>query len=138
MEPDPVFAANLRRLLNERGMNARQLARRLAISPQSISQWLHLQTTPTGWRLKHVAEILKVSVATLTNDAIEIRGRTMMDSDWVAAEKIELDDKIGKLRAVLREPGDISHKQYRLLEIQLPIMQAYSQVLQTRLDDDQH
>lgn len=65
---DPVFAANLRRLLAMRGMPAADLAERIAISQQAISQWLTLQTTPTARRVAQVAQALGVTVARFGQD----------------------------------------------------------------------
>ena len=46
-----VVAENLRRLLDETGMQGKELARRIRVSPQSISQWMTGQLVPTRQRL---------------------------------------------------------------------------------------
>jgi transcriptional regulator with XRE-family HTH domain len=65
---DPIFAANLRRLLDAQGMPARELARRIEISPQAISQWLSQQTAPTTRRLVQIAGVFGVHVERLRQD----------------------------------------------------------------------
>jgi transcriptional regulator with XRE-family HTH domain len=63
---DPVFAGNLRALLDARGMPARDLAARIGISPQAVSQWFVGQTVPTPRRLVQIADALGVAVDRLT------------------------------------------------------------------------
>jgi transcriptional regulator with XRE-family HTH domain len=63
---DPVFALNLRRLLDSKGLPAAELARGINVSPQAISQWLTLQTAPTTRRLVQIAAVLGVTVQRLT------------------------------------------------------------------------
>jgi transcriptional regulator with XRE-family HTH domain len=65
---DPVFAANLRRLLAIRGMSARELAQRIGISAQAVSQWLSHQTAPTNRRLAQIAAVFAVPVMRLQQD----------------------------------------------------------------------
>jgi transcriptional regulator with XRE-family HTH domain len=59
---DPTIAANIRRALETAGMSPAELARRLQITPQAISQWLTAQTTPGAKRLRQIAFALKVSI----------------------------------------------------------------------------
>src|SRR4051812_37345972 len=65
---DPVFADNLRRLLAARGMSAGDIARRIGISPQAVSQWLSHQTAPSNKRLAQIAAVLAVPVLRLQQD----------------------------------------------------------------------
>lgn len=64
----PIIAENLRRLLHETGMQGKELAERIRVSPQSISQWLTGQLVPTKQRLAQIAQILQVEVDDLTRD----------------------------------------------------------------------
>jgi transcriptional regulator with XRE-family HTH domain len=59
---DPVIAANVRRALDAADMSPAELARRLQITPQAVSQWLTAQTTPGAKRLRQIAHVLKVSI----------------------------------------------------------------------------
>ena len=64
----PIIAGNLRRLLYETGMQGKELAERIRVSPQSISQWLTGQLVPTKQRLAQIAQALQVEVDDLTRD----------------------------------------------------------------------
>ena len=64
----PIIAENLRRILHETGMQGKELAERIRVSPQSISQWLTGQLVPTKPRLAQIAQILEVEVDDLTRD----------------------------------------------------------------------
>jgi transcriptional regulator with XRE-family HTH domain len=72
-----VIAENLRRLLNETGMQAKELAERIRVSPQSISQWTTGQLMPTRQRLDQVAQVLQVEVDDLTRDIGESNSVTI-------------------------------------------------------------
>jgi transcriptional regulator with XRE-family HTH domain len=60
-----VFAANLRRLMRERGLTTRELASKIGVSHQSVSQWLSGQNGPTNRRLAQVATVFGLSVEVL-------------------------------------------------------------------------
>jgi transcriptional regulator with XRE-family HTH domain len=60
-----TFAANLRWLMLERGMTTRELASKIGISHQSVSQWLACQNGPTNRRLAQVATVFGLSVERL-------------------------------------------------------------------------
>jgi transcriptional regulator with XRE-family HTH domain len=60
-----VFAANLRRLMRERGLTTRELASKIGVSHQSVSQWLSGQNGPTNRRLAQVATVFGLSVEIL-------------------------------------------------------------------------
>ena len=64
----PIIAENLRRLLDETGMQGKELAESIGVSPQSISQWMTGQLVPTKQRLAQIARILQVEVDDLTRD----------------------------------------------------------------------
>jgi transcriptional regulator with XRE-family HTH domain len=62
---DPIIAANIKCALEEIGITPAELARRLKLTPQAVSQWLQAQTTPGARRLRHIATELKVSIESL-------------------------------------------------------------------------
>ena len=53
-----TFAANLRRLMLEQGLALRDLASKIGVSHQSVSQWLNAQNGPTNRRLAQTANAL--------------------------------------------------------------------------------
>jgi len=65
------IAANLRRILLERGMKQTELARRSGESDMSISRVLRGQNTPTVTLLAHIAEALDVSMDRLLSPPSE-------------------------------------------------------------------
>jgi transcriptional regulator with XRE-family HTH domain len=62
---DPIIAGNIKRTLEEIGITPAELARRLKLTPQAVSQWLQAQTTPGARRLRQIAAELKVSIESL-------------------------------------------------------------------------
>jgi transcriptional regulator with XRE-family HTH domain len=72
-----VVAENLRRLLDETGMQGKELARRIRVSPQSISQWMTGQLVPTRQRLIQIAQVLQVEADDLTRDIEESNSVTI-------------------------------------------------------------
>ena len=65
----PSIAKNLSRLLRESGIQGKQLAERLRVSQQAISQWTTGQLVPTEERLEQIAGALNVEVEELTKDS---------------------------------------------------------------------
>jgi transcriptional regulator with XRE-family HTH domain len=62
---DSVVADNIKCTLESRGLRPTDLARKLSVSPQAVSQWLQLQTTPSARRLVQIAGALGVNVDVL-------------------------------------------------------------------------
>jgi transcriptional regulator with XRE-family HTH domain len=62
---DPVLAGGIKRALDAKGIKPADLARLLNLSPQAVSQWLQLVTTPSARRLNQIATALGVSVESL-------------------------------------------------------------------------
>jgi transcriptional regulator with XRE-family HTH domain len=62
---DPIIAANIKVHLEKAGITPAELARRLKLTPQAVSQWLGAQTTPGARRLRQIATELKVSTEAL-------------------------------------------------------------------------
>ena len=60
-----TFAANLRRLMLEQGLALRDLASKIGVSHQSVSQWLNAQNGPTNRRLAQTANALGVPIERL-------------------------------------------------------------------------
>jgi transcriptional regulator with XRE-family HTH domain len=61
-----LVAQNLSRLLREAGIPGKELAERLQVSQQAVSQWTRGQLVPTTERLGQIAEALNVQVDELT------------------------------------------------------------------------
>src|SRR5690349_17145962 len=59
---DPVIARNIKFAVEAAGISPAELARRLNVTPQAVSQWLSAQTIPGIRRLGQVADELKVSI----------------------------------------------------------------------------
>lgn len=60
-----IFAFNLKRLLDQRGKNANQLASYLQTAPNTTYNWLRLKASPQVGKLDAIATFLGVSVAEL-------------------------------------------------------------------------
>lgn len=59
------FGSNLRQAMRARGIGTAELARRLGIRSQSVSQWCSDQTRPTGARFDALCRLLGVSADVL-------------------------------------------------------------------------
>lgn len=59
------FGSNLRAAMSARRVTTAELARRLGVTSQSVSQWRGDQTRPTGARFDELCRVLGVSAATL-------------------------------------------------------------------------
>lgn len=63
------FAKNLARLMETRGVDQSELARRLKISSQAVNQWVKRGTHPTHARAQMLADVLGVSMDDLFADS---------------------------------------------------------------------
>jgi transcriptional regulator with XRE-family HTH domain len=72
---DPVIAQNIKRTLDLRGLRPADLARKLNVSPQAVSQWLQCQTTPSTRRLAQIAGAVEVTVEMLRNKPAPVERR---------------------------------------------------------------
>lgn len=78
-----IIGENLKRLLDEEEMQAKELARRIGLSAQAVSLWMTGQSRPANKRLAQIAQILRVSVDDLKRD-------TKLPAT-IAIKRIELD-----------------------------------------------
>lgn len=62
------FAKNLRRLRDQSGLKQGELAEKLGVTPQSISNWEHGRAQPSVKNSKDIARILGVPVDALISD----------------------------------------------------------------------
>ena len=69
---DPVVADNIKYALESRGLRPADLARKLNISPQAVSQWLQCLTTPSARRLAQIAATLGTSIEKLRNKSATV------------------------------------------------------------------
>jgi transcriptional regulator with XRE-family HTH domain len=77
---DPVVADNIKQTIEKRGLRPADLARRLDVSPQAVSQWLQCLTTPSARRLAQIAGALGVTVEMLRNKpALVEKGQPVKD-----------------------------------------------------------
>jgi ribosome-binding protein aMBF1 (putative translation factor) len=60
------FGRKLRRFIAEGGMNQEQLADKIGISRQMLSRYVRGTSTPSGFTLSRLAEILKCDIRDLT------------------------------------------------------------------------
>jgi transcriptional regulator with XRE-family HTH domain len=73
--PERTFVARLRRALQVRGMNLSELARRLGVSPSSVTNWISRGSSPLIGTAADVADVLDVNLDWLA-------GRTDVEPDW--------------------------------------------------------
>jgi SOS-response transcriptional repressor LexA len=64
-----VLAANLRRVMLERGENQSSLADKSGVGQSTIGRYLRAETTAASYTLKQLAEALKVSVSRILADS---------------------------------------------------------------------
>jgi transcriptional regulator with XRE-family HTH domain len=64
----PIIAENLSRLLAVARIQGKELADRMQVSPQLVSQWMRGRLVPTKQRLDQIGEILQVEVDEFTRD----------------------------------------------------------------------
>lgn len=58
------------------GLNQSELARKLGVSPQSVQAWEAGRTAPRNQRIKHLSEVLGVSVAYLMGESGPVESRS--------------------------------------------------------------
>jgi transcriptional regulator with XRE-family HTH domain len=88
---DPIISANIKRALETAGMAPSELARRIQVSPQAVSQWMSVKTTPSAKHLAEIAEQLQIPIdyfrqspdASLSSMPISIR-----EDELVTMEKV--------------------------------------------------
>jgi transcriptional regulator with XRE-family HTH domain len=61
-------AANVRRLLAERGITGSEFARQVGVEPSVMSRWLNCKVTPLVQNIEKMAAILGVPVESLTQN----------------------------------------------------------------------
>lgn len=78
-----IIGENLKRLLDEAEMQAKELARRIGVSAQAVSQWMTGQSRPANKRLVQIAQVFRVDLDDLT--------RNSKPPTTIAIKRIELD-----------------------------------------------
>ena len=61
-----MFSKNLKRILNEQGIQQKQLAKMVGVSHQSVSYWVNGVKVPRMNMLNSIADALGCSIAELT------------------------------------------------------------------------
>ena len=59
------FSTNLKVLMSQKGLNGKQLANQLGVSPSTVSMWLTGRSKPNIDTLDKIAEVLQVSTESL-------------------------------------------------------------------------
>lgn len=65
-----VFARNLRRLMDERGMDGATLARLIGVEKQSVYSWLRMRSYPTANTIQKIIDTLRVSMDELLTSGV--------------------------------------------------------------------
>lgn len=88
---DPVVAENIKYALESHGLRSADLARKLNISPQAVSQWLQCLTTPSARRLAQIAATLDTSVEKLRSKSVTAqKSELVVDQPVAASEALRL------------------------------------------------
>jgi transcriptional regulator with XRE-family HTH domain len=87
---DPVIAENIKYAIESRGLRSADLARKLNISPQAVSQWLQCVTTPSARRLAQIAATLDTSVEKLRSKSTVQKSELVADQPMAAPEALRL------------------------------------------------
>lgn len=61
-----MFKDNLKRILNAEGMKQKELAKKVGVSPQSVSAWIKGERYPRMQMLNKVSEVLQCPITELT------------------------------------------------------------------------
>lgn len=104
------FGSNLRRAMHARAISTAELARRLGIKSQSVSQWRSDQTRPTGARFDELCRVLGISATELMGQAPGLAEPNTPIDDPVRAHTFADEDRIfatlaSRVEAMLRELG---------------------------------
>ena len=104
------FGTNLRRAMQARGISTAELARRLGIKSQSVSQWRSDQTRPTGARFDELCRVLGISAAELIGQAPGLGEPGTPLDDPARARILADEDRVfailaSRVEAMLRELG---------------------------------
>jgi len=65
-DPKKILAANLKRLLKEKGLDQLEVARKLGVAPATVSYWTRGEKYPRSDKLPRLADLLHVSLTDLT------------------------------------------------------------------------
>lgn len=76
-----IFAGNLRRLLRERDVKAKELARLLGVSPSIVTHWRNADRFPTPENIEKICETLRVPYAELFREGVEPNPGEMPDAE---------------------------------------------------------
>lgn len=63
-----IFAANLNRLMKDRGENLTQLSDRIGVAYSTVSDWQHGRKMPRSGSLQKLADHFKVNITYLTSN----------------------------------------------------------------------
>lgn len=89
-----IFSENLLSLLDKRGIDQKQLAIELNISPASVTHWIKGNKYPRIGKIEEIAEYFNVPMSRLTQDQDkELQQDTLaahLDGDFTEEELIEI------------------------------------------------
>lgn len=101
-----IFSENLLSLLHQKGIDQKQLAMDLDISPASVTHWIKENKYPRIGKIEEIAEYFNVPMSRLTQDQHK---NTDIQQDTIAAhfdkedltdeEKQEVEDFINYLKS---------------------------------------
>src|SRR3546814_16587917 len=77
---DEAFGARLQRLRTKAGLSQAEVAKRMGVSPPSISSWEKGRARPKRGRMAKLATILGVPISDLLDDAPPDRKSTRLNS----------------------------------------------------------
>lgn len=87
------FGSNLRAAMQARAITTAELARRLGVKSQSVSQWRSDQTRPTGARFDELCRVLGISAATLMGQAPGLAEPHAALDDHAVAGRLAAEDR---------------------------------------------
>ncbi|HDZ8687111.1 helix-turn-helix transcriptional regulator [Staphylococcus aureus] len=89
-----IFSENLVSLLNKKGIDQKQLAMELNISPASVTHWIKGNKYPRIGKIEEIAEYFNVPMSRLTQDQDKILQQDTiaahLDGDFTEEELIEI------------------------------------------------
>ncbi|MBJ6289184.1 helix-turn-helix transcriptional regulator [Staphylococcus aureus] len=89
-----IFSENLVSLLNKKGIDQKQLAIELNISPASVTHWIKGNKYPRIGKIEEIAEYFNVPMSRLTQDQDKILQQDTiaahLDGDFTEEELIEI------------------------------------------------
>ncbi|MDY4021491.1 XRE family transcriptional regulator [Staphylococcus chromogenes] len=93
-----IFSENLLSLLHQKGIDQKQLAMDLNISPASVTHWIKENKYPRIGKIEEIAEYFNVPMSRLTQDQNKPEEQTTQDTLAAHLDGDYTEDELAKIR----------------------------------------